>query len=212
MVVALGPGKFYGRSLPRPRYYTDVKFNEERVDPPLLVFEPFLFWANDAHWSMGGLSFQRHRLQGKIEGNINKLRAQREDNASSSSSNINNRFIIQLNQQNPPPPQKFAVLRDDPEEEEEEEDGEIYVAPVQRKRARKLIDEFNKVGSSLLREEPVKPKKQSEDLVSKKKGKIVMETVASRTRSSSRLEKGKDKEQERAPKERKKRTEAKKFY
>ncbi|XP_077231991.1 uncharacterized protein LOC143865555 [Tasmannia lanceolata] len=78
MVVALGPGKFYGSSLPRPRFYTDVKLNDERVDPPLPVLHPFLSWAADAHWSMGGLSFKRHRLQGRIEGNVKRLRAQRE--------------------------------------------------------------------------------------------------------------------------------------
>ncbi|XP_068649043.1 uncharacterized protein [Aristolochia californica] len=74
MVVPLGPGKFYGSSLPRPRFYTDVKLNEERIDPPLPVLEPFLSWAREAHWSMGGLSFKRCRLQGKIEGNITKLK------------------------------------------------------------------------------------------------------------------------------------------
>ncbi|KAK4438653.1 hypothetical protein Salat_0199800 [Sesamum alatum] len=78
MVVALGPGKFYGSSLPRPRFYTDVKFNDERVDPPLPVMDPLMAWAEEAHWSMGGLSFKRHRLQGRIEGKVEKLRAQRE--------------------------------------------------------------------------------------------------------------------------------------
>ncbi|XP_057791248.1 uncharacterized protein LOC131008381 [Salvia miltiorrhiza] len=31
MVVALGPGKFYSSSLQRPRFYTNVKFNNERI-------------------------------------------------------------------------------------------------------------------------------------------------------------------------------------
>ncbi|XP_054790607.1 uncharacterized protein LOC129296035 [Prosopis cineraria] len=78
MVVSLGPGKFYGTSLPRPRIYNDVKFNDHRVDPPVPVADPFMSWANEAHWSMGGLSLKRLRLQGKIEGNVNKLRAERE--------------------------------------------------------------------------------------------------------------------------------------
>ncbi|KAA0031571.1 uncharacterized protein E5676_scaffold13G003380 [Cucumis melo var. makuwa] len=78
MVVPLGPGKFYGSSLPRPRYYTDVKLNDERVDPPTPVLDPLLSWANEAHWSMGGLSFNRLRLQGRIEGNVHKLRVERE--------------------------------------------------------------------------------------------------------------------------------------
>ncbi|KAG6474472.1 hypothetical protein ZIOFF_068409 [Zingiber officinale] len=74
MVVALGPGRFYGSSLPRPRFYAD----DERVDPPVAVLDPLLLWASEAHWSMGGLSFSRHRLQGRIEGSIKKLRAQQE--------------------------------------------------------------------------------------------------------------------------------------
>ncbi|KAK6777208.1 hypothetical protein RDI58_023925 [Solanum bulbocastanum] len=76
MVVALGPGKFYGSSLPRPRFYENP--NGERVDPPVSVLDPFMSWAEEAHWSMGGLSFKRLRLQGRIEGNIKKLRAERE--------------------------------------------------------------------------------------------------------------------------------------
>ncbi|OIW01584.1 hypothetical protein TanjilG_23895 [Lupinus angustifolius] len=78
MVISLGPSKFYGKSLPRPRFYTDVKFNDHRVDPPLPVTDPFMSWAEEAHWSMGGLSFKRLRLQGKIEGNADKLRSQLE--------------------------------------------------------------------------------------------------------------------------------------
>ncbi|XP_057790483.1 uncharacterized protein LOC131007594 [Salvia miltiorrhiza] len=78
MVVALGPGKFYGNSLPRPRFYTDVKFNEERVDPSPSVTDPLMAWAEEAHWSMGGLNVKRHRLQGRIEGNVERLRVQRE--------------------------------------------------------------------------------------------------------------------------------------
>nr|XP_043625137.1 uncharacterized protein LOC122596591 [Erigeron canadensis] len=78
MVIALGPGKFYGSSLPRPRYYTDIKYNTDRVDPPVSVLDPLMSWAEEAHWSMGGLSFKRHRLQGRIEGNVEKLRNQIE--------------------------------------------------------------------------------------------------------------------------------------
>ncbi|KAA8532865.1 hypothetical protein F0562_033018 [Nyssa sinensis] len=78
MVVALGPGKFYGSSLPRPRIYTDVKFNGERVDPPISVIDPFMSWAEEAHWSMGGLRLKRHRLQGRIEGSVKKLRPEHE--------------------------------------------------------------------------------------------------------------------------------------
>lgn len=74
MVAALGAGKFYGSSLPRPRFYTDVKLNGERIDPPLPVMDPLMAWAEEAHWSMGGVSTTRRRLQGRIEGNVSKLR------------------------------------------------------------------------------------------------------------------------------------------
>ncbi|KAJ6763856.1 hypothetical protein OIU79_024406 [Salix purpurea] len=63
-----------GSTLPRPRIYTDVKHSVERVDPPVPVMDPFLSWANEAHWSMGGLNFNRLRYQGRIEGNTDKLR------------------------------------------------------------------------------------------------------------------------------------------
>ena len=69
MVVALGPGRFYGSGLPRPRF-----FPGDRVDPPVSVTDPLLAWAQEAHWSMGGLGVKRLRLQGRIEGSIDKLR------------------------------------------------------------------------------------------------------------------------------------------
>ncbi|KAF3788069.1 hypothetical protein EJ110_NYTH13608 [Nymphaea thermarum] len=74
----ISPAKFYGSSLPRPYLYADVKFNAERVDPPVPVGDPFLLWAQDAHWKMGGLNVERRRMQGKVEGNIKKLREQKE--------------------------------------------------------------------------------------------------------------------------------------
>ncbi|CAI9299581.1 unnamed protein product [Lactuca saligna] len=79
MVVALGPGKFYGSGLPRPRIYTDIKYNSYRVDPPVSVTDPLMSWAEEAHWSMGGLNVNRHHLQGRIEGNVEKLRSQIEE-------------------------------------------------------------------------------------------------------------------------------------
>jgi len=57
MVVALGPGRFYGSSLPRPRF-----FPGDRVDPPPSVTEPLLAWAQEAHWSMGGLGVKHLRV------------------------------------------------------------------------------------------------------------------------------------------------------
>lgn len=79
MVLPLAPVKFYGGSLPRPWIYGDVKFNSERIDPPLPPSAPLLSWANEALWSMGGLSSKRKRMQGKIEGSIKKLRAIEEE-------------------------------------------------------------------------------------------------------------------------------------
>ncbi|KAI3969114.1 hypothetical protein MKW92_044855 [Papaver armeniacum] len=40
--------------------------------------DPLLSWAHEAHWSMGGLSFNRLKLQGRIEGNVKKLRSQQK--------------------------------------------------------------------------------------------------------------------------------------
>ncbi|KAI7994946.1 hypothetical protein LOK49_LG11G01631 [Camellia lanceoleosa] len=57
MVATQGPEKFYGSSLPKPRIYTDIKFNDEWVDPSFSVTDPLMAWADEAHWSMGGLSF-----------------------------------------------------------------------------------------------------------------------------------------------------------
>uniref|UniRef100_A0A1D1YRJ7 Histone-lysine N-methyltransferase, H3 lysine-36 specific n=1 Tax=Anthurium amnicola TaxID=1678845 RepID=A0A1D1YRJ7_9ARAE len=81
MVVSLGPGRFYGSGLPRPWFHAGVRFSEERVDPPPPVLDPLLRWARDAHWSMGGVSFQRHRLQGRIQGSIKQLRSEAERSA-----------------------------------------------------------------------------------------------------------------------------------
>ncbi|KAG6392086.1 hypothetical protein SASPL_146295 [Salvia splendens] len=63
MVVPLGSGKFYGSSLSRLRFYTDVKLNSERVDPPPSVTDPLMSWAREAHWSMGGLNVKRHPVR-----------------------------------------------------------------------------------------------------------------------------------------------------
>ncbi|KAL5730907.1 hypothetical protein ACHQM5_003691 [Ranunculus cassubicifolius] len=78
MVIPMRASKFYGSTLPRPQFYTDIKYSQERVDPPLSILDPLLSWAQDAHWTMGGLSFKHVRHQGKIEGNLNKLRAEGE--------------------------------------------------------------------------------------------------------------------------------------
>ncbi|BAH93298.1 Os06g0115700 [Oryza sativa Japonica Group] len=77
MVVALGPGRFYGSSLPRPRFFS----GGDRVEPPVAVTDPLMAWAHEAHWSMGGLSSKRLRLQGRIEGSIDKLRRRGQEEA-----------------------------------------------------------------------------------------------------------------------------------
>ncbi|PON84473.1 hypothetical protein TorRG33x02_196780 [Trema orientale] len=141
MVVPLGPGKFYGTSLPRPRIYTDVKLNDERVDPPVPVMDPLLSWANEAHWSMGGLSFKRLRLQGRIEGSVTKLRAQREriaknrtKLAAKSSSAGSDRSGSK---------RKKVINDDDTDAEDDDYDDSPPPAPIATKRRRfmDLIDE-----------------------------------------------------------------------
>lgn len=77
-MVGLNPAKFYGRLLPRPRIYCDVKFNDSRVDPPEPVNEKLLKWASEASWKMGGTAVKRKRMSGKIEGRMNKLRNMEE--------------------------------------------------------------------------------------------------------------------------------------
>ncbi|XP_031253418.1 uncharacterized protein LOC116111359 [Pistacia vera] len=151
MVVPLGPGKFYGSSLPRPRIYTDTKFNSERVDPPVPVMDPLLSWANEAHWSMGGLSFKRLRLQGRIEGSVSKLCKEREKieksqaKYTSNDSGTNNKKRA-ASVSPPPAPvavkkRRFLALSD---EEEEEEVHEV----VEKKKGsyrRKLMKDFDRV-------------------------------------------------------------------
>ncbi|KAJ9170951.1 hypothetical protein P3X46_019010 [Hevea brasiliensis] len=166
MVVSLGPGKFYGSSLPRPRIYTDVKLNPHRVDPPVPVMDPLLSWAEEAHWSMGGLSFKRLRLQGRIEGNVNKLRKHREKLAKLQVSNSpkvsrgplpggvkakneNNRKRV--GSDSPPPApmvtkrRRFMDLFDEDSEEEEQQVTEKVEASGKKKPVRKLVGDFEKV-------------------------------------------------------------------
>ncbi|KAG6419504.1 hypothetical protein SASPL_121726 [Salvia splendens] len=145
MVVALGPGRFYGVALPRPRLHTDVKLNDERVDPPPSVTDPLISWAREAHWSMGGLSIQRHRLQGRIEGNVERLRAQREQIFTRSP--IPTKFgtkSAEIDASASPPRAPVAIKRrrvvglmDDYEEE--------VIAGVKRGLVRKLGDDFERV-------------------------------------------------------------------
>ncbi|TKY48866.1 hypothetical protein E2542_SST26288 [Spatholobus suberectus] len=156
MVVSLGPGKFYGTSLPRPRIYTDVKFNDHRVDPPAPVNDPLMSWAQEAHWSMGGLSFKRLRLQGKIEGNVEKLRSQREKaQAQSPTPPARSHLRGSKSAFSPSPPpapvvtkkrRRFMDLIQEEEEEEEEEEVDAPSNQVRRRRlVKKLGDDFDRV-------------------------------------------------------------------
>ncbi|XP_059302750.1 uncharacterized protein LOC132054794 [Lycium ferocissimum] len=137
MVVALGPGKFYGSSLPRPRFYTNP--DHERVDPPVSVLDPFLSWAEEAHWSMGGLSFKRLRLQGRIEGNINKLRSEREK--------IEKKAAKGKGFSPSPPPEKVNLKRKIRLVDEFEDDVEVVGRVEKRGLVRKLDDDFDRVAT-----------------------------------------------------------------
>ncbi|KAL3645466.1 hypothetical protein CASFOL_010646 [Castilleja foliolosa] len=151
MVVALGPGKFYGSSLPRPRFYTDVKFNDERVDRPPSFMDPLMAWAEEAHWSMGGLNFKRNRLQGRIEGNTQRLRIQRDQTFKKSqnyvkasqsrrSDNDSKSSCVSEIQSPQPPPVAIKRRRVIGLVDEEEEVVEVKKWPV-----RKLGDDFERV-------------------------------------------------------------------
>ncbi|WOL18288.1 hypothetical protein Cni_G27081 [Canna indica] len=164
MVVTLGPGKFYGSSLPRPRFYTDVKLNDSRVDPPAPVMDPLLSWANEAHWSMGGLSFQRHRLQGRIEGSVKKLRAQQEkkqrQTPSPASAPAPRPAISKPRVAGHAPPNLSTLDSSDSEEEAvagTEKGGKATISPPpngsaerKRKRVRRLGEEFDKIAAEQL--------------------------------------------------------------
>ncbi|XP_041005003.1 uncharacterized protein LOC121250126 [Juglans microcarpa x Juglans regia] len=175
MVVPLGPGKFYGSSLPRPRIYTDVKYSDERVDPPVPVLDPFMSWANEAHWSMGGLSFKRLRLQGRIEGNVTKLRAEREkamtnqDRKKFDSPNVSvppvpKKAVTVSRSESPPPApiatkrRRYMTLVDDDEEEE--------INVVKRRLVKKLGDDFDRVAMENTRIKVSPVKESGQDPVS----------------------------------------------
>ncbi|XP_027063763.1 uncharacterized protein [Coffea arabica] len=213
MVVALGPGKFYGSSLPRPRFYTDVKLNDERVDPPVPVMDPLMSWAQEAHWSMGGLSFTRHRLQGRIEGNVKKLRAEREKLFKKAQKEKGSGSPV-----TPPAPvavkRRRRMLVDEEEEEEEEEEVVEEKRMELRKTARKLGDDFDRVANEKKRsparaggggaagrkrgrvgeeeeggQDEIKGKLKGKKEIGKKKGEKDMAVAAKGTRTSPRLAK-----------------------
>ncbi|KAJ0251561.1 hypothetical protein HA466_0125000 [Hirschfeldia incana] len=172
---AIRPVEFYGNGLPRPRFFDNPKFNSHRVDPPLSVLDPLLSWAHEAHWSMGGLNFTRLRLQGRIEGNVDKLRTQLEK-----SSPVKKRSGFDS-----PPAAPVAVKRrryiDLNDEDEEEE--EICLASIRRK----LSDDFDRVaGEESCNTKSIKKPFETEPIVKDKTQKV---EETSSTRSSPRLAK-----------------------
>ncbi|KAK1412382.1 hypothetical protein QVD17_33590 [Tagetes erecta] len=207
MVVALGPGKFYGSSLPRPRIYTDIKFNSERVDPPVPVLDPLMSWAEEAHWSMGGLSFQRHRLQGRIEGDVEKLRNQIEKSVNKKSSLspklVNKKFVsksVEVSRENMAKKKKKSADLKKSQSPSPSSSPSPPPAPLANKRKRRymgLVDDEEDEDvekeqlSPAARKWPVRKLADEFDLVANAKKSPVrksdrveseMETVASRTR------------------------------
>jgi hypothetical protein len=172
MVVALGPGRFYGSGLPRPRV-----FPGDRVDPPAPVTDALLCWAREAHWSMGGLGAKRLRMQGRIEGNLVKIRRTARRDAKARAAGVKPDSLDPLGSDDDADDsdkeeveaQERAltkeVLDDDEDsdssesEEDEEEVALVTIAAAAKiKRARKLVDEFDRIAP--LQEEGGKKKKQ----------------------------------------------------
>ncbi|KAM0913902.1 hypothetical protein ACQ4PT_011876 [Festuca glaucescens] len=162
MVVALGPGRFYGSGLPRPRV-----FPGDRVDPPAPVTDALLCWAREAHWSMGGLGAKRLRLQGRIEGNLVKLRRTARRDAKARAAGEKPASLDALGSDDDDESDKEEVeaqelalgreVVDDEEEDsdssESEDEEEVALvtiaAAAKRKRARKLVDEFDRIAPQL---------------------------------------------------------------
>lgn len=143
---------------------------------------------------MGGLNFKRLRLQGRIEGSVSKLRAERERFekkneilvGSSSGSGSTGSKIKRVASDSPPPApiatkrRRFMALIDEDEDssgqEEEDEEGVDVAARhgVRRRRlVKKLGDDFDRVASET-------EKRKSSPLMDLGNG---SEGVALRTRS-----------------------------
>ncbi|CAH2077698.1 unnamed protein product [Thlaspi arvense] len=196
---AIRPTEFYGNGLPRPRFFDNPQFNSHRVDPPLSVLDPLLTWARDAHWSMGGLNFTRLRLQGRIEGNVDKLRAQLEKSTPVKlESGSSDKKKKRSDYESPPAApvavkrRRFIDLNDDDDEEVGSEDESV---PSIR---RKLADDFDRVAGEM-KTKVVKANKKSNESVGKKLESAVkrlkekktqkVEETTSSTRTSPRLAK-----------------------
>ncbi|CAI0549722.1 unnamed protein product [Linum tenue] len=180
MVVALRPANFYGSSLPRPRFFDHSSHPAERVDPPVSVMDPFLSWAHEAHWSMGGLNTQRFRLQGRIEGNIDRLRKFREKQVKSQTGNTpkkqNDAGLEAAGKKNqkragstsPPPAPRVTKKR---------KFMDLFEDESKKFPARKLVGEFERVA------------KETEAMKKNGKTQESVESVGVRTKSKKRLRK-----------------------
>ncbi|XP_058780027.1 uncharacterized protein LOC131653767 [Vicia villosa] len=150
MVLSFEPSKpvrFYGSSLPRPRIHVNSD-GSDRVDPPLSVTEPLMSWAQEAHWSIGGLSFKRLRLMGKIEGNVEKLRTQREKESNTNSPSFDLRRSLSSPSPSPsPPPAPISLKRRRLETLIEEEERVSSSVTRGRRLVKKLGDDFDRVAS-----------------------------------------------------------------
>ncbi|CAL5200398.1 unnamed protein product [Lathyrus oleraceus] len=143
------PVKFYGSSLPRPRIYVNPD-GSDRVDPPLSVTDPLMSWAQEAHWSMGGLSFKRLRLMGKIEGNVEKLRTQREKESNTKSPSFDLRRSLSSLSPTPSPSSPPAPISSKRRRLETLLEEEVRVSsPVTsgRRLVKKLGDDFDRVAA-----------------------------------------------------------------
>uniref|UniRef100_A0A7N0U2Y7 Uncharacterized protein n=1 Tax=Kalanchoe fedtschenkoi TaxID=63787 RepID=A0A7N0U2Y7_KALFE len=196
MVFPLGPGKFYGSSLPRPRIYTDVKYSTERVDPPVSVVDPLLSWAREAHWSMGGLSTERLRLQGRIEGNITKLRAENEKLARKKDRARSVKDFDEPRRSVSPPPapegakrkRRFLALIEEPEMEEEEDTRSSLRSSgdLQRSRGGSFVSRMQKASENLAMNKTKKKKCTTPTVESESKG-VEEGRIEVKSKSNSKL-------------------------
>ncbi|KAG2263017.1 hypothetical protein Bca4012_015313 [Brassica carinata] len=175
---SIRPVAFYGNALPRPRFFDNPRFNFHRVDPPLPVLDPLLTWARDAHCSMGGLNFTRLRLQGRIEGNVEKLRAQLKS-SSPGDSEKKRSGCDSL----PPAAAPVAVKRKRYLDLNDEDEGVARII-------RNLSDDFDRVAgeSKIIKKSIESAGKRLKVKKNKKKNTLEVEETSS-TRTSPRLTK-----------------------
>lgn len=123
-------------------------------------------WAEEAHWSIGGLSFKRLRLQRKIEGNVEKLRSQLEKAWPQSPTPS----------RSPPTAPIVTKRRRFMDLIEEEKEVESPMSGIRRLRlVKKLGDDFDRVALENIEGSDTTPLKTRRRLV--KGGELVKKTV-----------------------------------